>query len=192
MQMQSSWHLKCNSLCTNALYDTQIKISSPVFYSQLTVTQPPKSVLYTTTTVLQPFFRHHPGESVPEENFWTLWCKGRLTEADTRTIRLSATPSGLTSAHFHHPPIFYRPDALHAAQLCQSTEYKNQLLQLLLKPPDTPKWPFLWAASIYTCNAFPETTRLGIPNCISTGSAIYAQLTAVNPYTLQHVLKKRD
>jgi len=36
-----------------------------------------------TTTILQPFFRDHPGEPVPEENFWTLWCKGRLTEADT-------------------------------------------------------------------------------------------------------------
>jgi len=42
---------------------------------------------------------------VPEENFWTLWCKGRLTEADTPTIRLGATPSGLTSAHLHHPPM---------------------------------------------------------------------------------------
>jgi len=53
---------------------------------------------------------------VPEENFWTLWCKGRLTEADTST-RLGATPFGLTSAHLHHPPIFfYRPDALPAAQ----------------------------------------------------------------------------
>jgi len=29
--------------------------------------------------------------AVPEENFWTLWCKGRLTEADTPTIRLCAT-----------------------------------------------------------------------------------------------------
>jgi len=28
------------------------------------------------------------------------------TEADTQTIRLGATPSGLTRAHFHHPPIF--------------------------------------------------------------------------------------
>jgi len=28
---------------------------------------------------------------VPEENFWTLWRKGRLTEADTPTIRLGAT-----------------------------------------------------------------------------------------------------
>jgi len=58
----------------------------------------------TTTTILRPFFRDHQGEPVPEENFWTLWCKGRLTEADTLTIRQSATPSGLTSAHLHQPP----------------------------------------------------------------------------------------
>ena len=45
------------------------------------------------TTVLRPFFRDHPGEPVPEENFWTLWCKGRLTEADKPIIRLGATPS---------------------------------------------------------------------------------------------------
>ena len=57
-----------------------------------------------TTTVLRPFFRDHPGEPVPEENFWTLWCKGRLTEADTLTIRLGASQSGLTSAHLHHHP----------------------------------------------------------------------------------------
>ena len=31
---------------------------------------------HTLTTVLRPFFRDHPGEPVPEENFWTLWCKG--------------------------------------------------------------------------------------------------------------------
>ena len=60
---------------------------------------------HTTTAVLRPFFQDHPGEPVPEENFWTLWCKGRLTEADTLTIRLGATPSGLTSAHLHHPLI---------------------------------------------------------------------------------------
>ena len=69
-----------------------------------------------TATILRPFFRDHLGEPVPEENFWTSWCKGRLTEADTLTIRLGTTPSGLTSAHLHHPPYFYRPDALPAAQ----------------------------------------------------------------------------
>jgi len=61
---------------------------------------------HNTTAVLRPFFRDHPGEPVPEENFWTLWCKGRLTEADTPTIRLGATPSGLTSAYLTIPPYF--------------------------------------------------------------------------------------
>jgi len=56
----------------------------------------------------------HLGELVPE-NFWTLWCKGRLTEADTQTIWLGARWFGLTSAHLHHP-IFYRPDALLGTQ----------------------------------------------------------------------------
>jgi len=61
-------------------------------------------------------FRDHLDEPVPEENLWTLWCKGRLTEADTLTIRLGAIPSALSSAHFHHPPFFNWPDALPAAQ----------------------------------------------------------------------------
>jgi len=72
------------------------------------------------TSTSEPFYCPFPGtpsEPMPEENFWTLWCKARLTEADTLTIRLGATPSGLTSAHLHHSPIFfYRPDALLAAQ----------------------------------------------------------------------------
>jgi len=61
---------------------------------------------------------------VPEENFWTLWCKGRLTEVDTQTIRLGATPFRLTSAHLHHPPIFLqaRMPFLPPNQQCQSTE----------------------------------------------------------------------
>ena len=68
-------------------------------------------------------FQDHPGEPLPEENFWTLWCKGRLTEAYTVTIRLGATPSGLTSAHLHHLPIFCmgRMPFLPPNQQCQST-----------------------------------------------------------------------
>ena len=69
-------------------------------------------------------FQGPPGEPVPEEYFWTLWCKGRLTEADTPTIRLCATPSGLTSAHLHHLPIFFtgRMPFLPPNQQHQSTE----------------------------------------------------------------------
>jgi len=67
----------------------------------------PVNLTTTTTTVLQLFFGDHPGEPVPEENFWTLSCNGRLTEADTSTIRMGATPSGLvTSVNLHHPPYF--------------------------------------------------------------------------------------
>jgi len=83
-----------------------------------------------TTTILPPFFRDHPGETVPEENFWTLWCKGRLTEADTLTIWLGATPSRLTSANLHHPPIFfYGPDAIPATQPTASKHWR-QLVHL--------------------------------------------------------------
>ena len=80
--------------------DKRIKIKGRISYHERT------NHNRHTTTVLQPFFRDHPGELVQEENFWTLWCKGRLTEADTPTIRLGATPSRLTSAHLHHPPFF--------------------------------------------------------------------------------------
>ena len=86
--------------------------------------------LHTTTTVLWPFFRDHPGEPVLEENFWTLWCKGRLTEADTPIIRLGATPTGLTSAHLHYPPIFFtgRIPFLPPNQQRQSTEGLTYLI----------------------------------------------------------------
>jgi len=80
---------------------------------------------HTHTTALWPFFRDHPGEPVPEENFWPLWCKGRLTEADILTIWLGATPSGLTSVHLHHPHIFYGPDAFPAAQPTVSKHWRQ-------------------------------------------------------------------
>jgi len=51
------------------------------------------------------FFRDHRGEPVPEENFWTLWCKERVTEVDTPTIRLGTTPSGLSSKQCLPPPL---------------------------------------------------------------------------------------
>ena len=88
----------------------------------------------TTTSVLRPFFLDHPGELVPEKNFWTLWCKGRLTEADTLTIRLGTTPAGLTSAHLHQSPIFFtgRMPFLLLNQQCQSNE-GNSALQYIRK-----------------------------------------------------------
>jgi len=95
------------------------------------ISQPTSAIFSTTTTtILWPFFRHHPGESVPEENFWTLWCKGRLTEADTLNIRLGATPTGLSSAHLHHHPIFFtgRINALPAAQPTVSEHWRQSVI----------------------------------------------------------------
>jgi len=87
----------------------------------------------TTATVLRPFSRDHQGEPVPEENFWTLWCKERLTETETPTIRLGATPSGLTSAHLHHSPHFFtgRMPFLPPNQQCQSTEGTHYAIHCL-------------------------------------------------------------
>jgi len=87
--------LQCRSVCTVAV---DLYSLPNIINDQL------NNHHHHTTTVLRPFFQDHPGEPVPEENFWALWCKGRLTEADTPTIRLGATPSGLTRAHLHHPP----------------------------------------------------------------------------------------
>jgi len=51
--------------------------------------------------------------------------QGKINEAETPTIRLGATPSGLTSAHLHHAPIFYRPDALPATQPTVSKQWRQ-------------------------------------------------------------------
>ena len=95
----------------------------------------------TATTVSRPFIRDHPGEPVPEENFWTLWCKGRLTEANTPTIRLGATPSGLSSAHVHQPLLFTgRMPFLPPNQQCHSTAPSLHQTKYLIQITDSMAW----------------------------------------------------
>jgi len=77
----------------------------------------------TTTTVLPgPFSGTTRVSQCQKRHFWTLWRKGRLTEADTLTIRLGATPSGLTSANLQHPFFTGRMAFLLPNQQRQSTE----------------------------------------------------------------------
>ena len=100
-----------------------------------------------TTTILLPFFLDHPGEPVPEENFWTLWCKGRLTKADTpsswaplhldKSVPSSTIPHYLqlvswsltslfsTNMAISETTIFYRPNALPAAQPTESKYWRQ-------------------------------------------------------------------
>jgi len=92
--------------------DNLFSVTTPQVFFDLPLSLT-SSTSYHTTAVLRPFFRDHPGEPVPEDNFCTLWCKGRLTEADTVIIRLGATPFGLTSAYLHHPPIHIHNPPLH-------------------------------------------------------------------------------
>jgi len=60
---------------------------------------------------------------VPEENFWTLWCKGRLTEADTdhpaghHSIRTNQCPPPPFPPFFTDWMPFLLPN-----QQCQSTD----------------------------------------------------------------------
>ena len=69
---------------------------------------------------------------MPEENFWTLWCKGRLTEADTQdhpagghSIRTNQCPP--PPSHF-----FYRPDALPVAQPTASKHWRLPVTDVII------------------------------------------------------------
>jgi len=62
-------------------------------------------------TILWPSFQDYPGEPVPEENLpLDFMVQGKITEADTPTIRLGATPSRLIS----DPP----PSSRHFSARC--------------------------------------------------------------------------
>jgi len=105
------------------------------------------------TTVLRPFFGDHPGEPVQEENFWTLWCKGRLTEADTdhlaerHSIRTNKCPLPSSLQFFTGRMPFLPPN-----RQCQSTEglahvvlYNGYKMVVLSKLYEATRWLFLLA-----------------------------------------------
>ena len=95
-----------------------------------------RRMYHRTTTVLSPSprFRDHLGEPVPEENVWTLWCKGRSIEADTPTIRPGATQSRPTSAHLHHPPHFLQA----GCPFCRPTNSIKASKELLISTLQSP------------------------------------------------------
>jgi len=118
-------------------------------------------LLQTTTTTLQPtvlrpFFRDHPGEPVPEENFWTLWWgkinRGRHTDhpAGHHSIWTNQCPPPPSS------PFFYGPDALPAAQPTVSKHWR----QLASWESCKSRWNWRMAIDVFFCIC---SVRVGLP-----------------------------
>jgi len=93
---------------------------------------------FATPPPTQPFYGAFSGTTrvsrCQKRTFWTLWCKGILTEADTQTI-----PAGRHSIRTNQCPpppsrhIFYGPDALPAAQPTVSKALKATFSIILWK-----------------------------------------------------------
>jgi len=101
-------------------------------------------VYYNTTPPPQPFYGPFPGPpgwAGARRELLNLWCKGRLTQTDSLTIQMGATPSGLSSAHLHHPPFFTgRIPFLPPIQQCQSTEGNHHHNRFMALFPGPPSW----------------------------------------------------
>jgi len=64
-----------------------------------------------------------PGWAIARREPLDFMVQGKINRS-RHTDHLGATPSGLTSAHLHHP-FFYRPDALPVAQPTVSKHWRQ-------------------------------------------------------------------
>ena len=74
------------------------------------------AVVVTVPTVMQNSLHSLSTSSTIARHLLDFMLQGKTTEAKAPTIRLDATPSGLSVPHLHHPPIF-TPTALSAITL---------------------------------------------------------------------------
>jgi len=79
------------------------------------------TILYMITHT-QPFYGPFSGNS----GLHDFMVQGKMNRGRL-TIRLGATPSGLISDHLHETSIFYRPDALPAAQPTVSKHWRHSI-----------------------------------------------------------------
>jgi len=73
-------------------------------------------VLVTVATDTQNALHPSPTSSIIARHLLDFMVQGKITATDALTVRLNATPSGLSMPHLHHPPIFTR-NALSAVSL---------------------------------------------------------------------------
>jgi len=68
------------------------------------------NIEHTYTTVLWPFFWDYPGELVPEKNLLLdFLVQGKITEADTPTIRTNQRPTSINPPFLCRMPLLPEP-----------------------------------------------------------------------------------
>jgi len=119
------------------------------------------------TTTPQPFygpFSRTTRVSRCQKRTSDFMVQGKINRGrDTPTIWLGATPSGLTSAHLCHPPIFYRPDALPVAQPTVSKHWRQSSLPARIRGVNNIKtWLYMvnihvicWILKLYFAHLRP-------------------------------------
>ena len=127
---------------------------------------------------------------MPEENFWTLWCKGRWTETETPTIQLGATPSRLTSSHLHHPPFLqagcpsYRPTnsvkALKATSAASNSKHKTSCTERHSEQPSSGVTVLACDASLYYSAPSRSVKYCDERDCMS----VHISVHVVCPFTI--------
>jgi len=126
-------------------------------------------IISSTTNVLRPFFRDHPGELVPEENVWTLWCKGRKNRG-----RHTDHPAGHHSIQTNQCTLPPSPHFLQAG--CPSCHTTNSVKALKTKSTDGNQSHNIYARHIY--NSLP--LNLARIEChITSSQVIFTCMTSL-------------
>ena len=118
---------------------------------------------------------------MPEENFWTLWCKGRLTESDTLTIRTNQClpPSS--------PHIFLRAGCLS----CRPTNSVEALKAGTWSSAQTISDVFTKVISSLNTSAFSKLGFLMMMMCCINSLTYLLTLLTARLYDAQGVLERR-
>jgi len=91
------------------------------------------AVLVAVPTVMQNLLHPLSTSSIIARHLLDFMEHGKTAEAEAPTIRLDATPSGLSVPHLHHPPIFM-PNALSAATLPSILAWDRHQIMLACIP----------------------------------------------------------
>jgi len=124
----------------------------------------------TTTTVSRPLIRDtRVGRYQKKQLLWIFMEQGRIMEAEAPTVRVGTTPTRLMAPLSPQPPpkVFYRSDALPAAQPTVSKHWRYKLY----KRPGT-----LWAAPCGHCKCRQQSVVETWPQLASDTAELATRL----------------